>query len=179
MDKKINLIPIEMAVPARAVRIEKVLNKLILITFIVLISAFIITASFFYYYSNENSKLNKNIESSKLKISDLEKSEQKLILTKDRLSKIGLVQKTKSVNNEVKRYQKFSSTVSASEGSSIITADLTTKGSEISVLTHNSVSLAKILSPLYTLLEYSKVILTSLEYNPITGFSLNTKLKIE
>jgi len=179
MDKKINLISIEMAVPARAVKIASILNKISLVAVITLILASIIIGSIFFYYSTQNSKINKNINSSKTKITDLIKSEQKLVLAKDRLSKIEVVQTLKSSANEIKRYQKFSSVVSASTGSTISEADLNSKGTEATILSPNSDSLTQIISPLSKLLDYSAIVLSSLEYNPNSGFILNIKLETE
>ena len=179
MDKKINLIPIEMAVPARAVKIAKILNKISTVTVILLILTLIVVGSIFFYYSTQNSKINRNINSSKTKITNLEKSEQKLVLAKDRLSKIEVVQKVKSLNDEIKRYQKFSIIVSASTGSIISEADLNSKGTEVTILSQSSDSLTEIIPLLSKLKDYGKIILSSLEFNPISGFILNIKLETE
>lgn len=179
MDKKINLIPIEMAVPARAVKIAKILNKISTATIILLILAIVVIGSLFFYYSTQNTKINRNINASKTKITNLEKSEQKLVLAKDRLIKIEVVQKAKSLSDEIKRYQKFASVVSASVGSTISEADLNSKGTEVTILSQSSDSLAYIISPLSKLIDYSKIILASLEYNPSSGFILNFKLETE
>lgn len=175
--KRINLIPIEMAVPVRAVKIAKILNKLSLIVVIILILTSIIIGSIFFYYSTQNIKINRNISSSKDKITKLEKSEQKLVLAKDRLSKIEVIQKIKSVGDEVKRYQKFSSIVSASNGSIITEADLSSKGSEVSILSLNTDSLSQIITPISNLLDYNKIVLSSFEYNPSSGIVVNVRLE--
>ena len=170
MEKKINLIPTEMAVPARAVKITKIITKISTVATIFLILITLVLTSIFFYYSLEDKKIAGSVEDLKSSISKLEKNEQKLILAKDRLDKITTVQNLKSIDQEIIRYQKFAEAVKSSSGSAITEANLNSKGTEVSLLSFNSESLAQVLVPLSKLLDYKIITLLSLGYNPGTGF---------
>jgi len=179
MDKRINLIPSELAVPARAVKLARVINKFSIVATILLILTSIVLGSLFFYYSTERTKINSNINTLISKISSLEKSEQKLVLAKDRLAKIKVVSDTKSVNDEVLRYQEFSNIISNASGSAITEAVLTSKGTDASIIFQDSSSLSQVLSPLSKLTNYKKIILSSLGFNPNAGFLANILLQVE
>ncbi len=179
MDKRINLIPTEMAVPARAVKLAKIINKFSTIATILLILASVILGSLFFYYSLERTKIKNNTESLISRISSLQVSEQKLVLAKDRLAKIKIVRDSKSVNNEILRYQEFSNIIANATGSAITEAVLTSKGTDVSIIFVDSASLSEVLSPLSKLTNYKKIILSSLGFNPNTGFLANILLQYE
>lgn len=170
MEKRINLIPTEMAVPARAVKLTKTINKVSIVSVIILILTSLLLGGAFFYYSLEDKKVAASVASLKSKIVSLEKSEQKLVLAKDRIEKINIVQNAKSVNNEVLKYQKFAELVLNASGSAITEADLSSKGTEVSVLSANTSTLSLILAPLLKLTEYQKIVLTSLNFNPASGY---------
>lgn len=176
--KKINLIPAEMAVPARAVKLAKVINKVSIISVIVLMITSLAVAGLFFYYSSQSTAQAERINLLKTKISNLQKNEQKLVLAKDRLAKIDVVQKAKSVDSEVTRFKKFSDLVSSS-GSVISEANLNSKGTEVSVLSLDSSSLSNILKPLASFSDYKTIVLSSLGYNPTTGFMSTIVLSID
>lgn len=167
--KKINLIPSEMAVPAGAIKLAKLLNKISIVAVIILIVTSLSVAGLFFYFSNQDSKLSSSVASLKTKLTQLQSNEQKLVLAKDRINKIKVVQKTKSVNDEVSRFKGFSELVSAS-GSVITEANLNSKGTEVSLLSANSTVLSSILKPLASLGGYKQIILSSLGFNTGTGF---------
>lgn len=167
--KRINLIPQEMAVPATAVKTAKLLNKISTVAVIILILLSLLIAGLFIYFSNQDKTLTSKITSMKTKLTQLQSNEQKLILAKDRLTKIKNVQKAKSVNNEIGRFKSFSEMVIGS-GSIITEANLNSKGTEVSLLSSDSNTLATVLKPLATLSGYKTIVLTSLGYNAGTGF---------
>ena len=178
MQKKINLIPSDMAVPASAVKLAKLINKISVFAVIALIVTSLSVAGLFFYYSSEVSKQNARVASLKNKITTLSQNEQKLVLAKDRLAKISVVQNAKSVGNEVSRFKKFSESVSLS-GTIITEANLNSKGSEVTMLSQNSDSLAQVLKPLSKIADYKTVILSSLGFNSGTGFISTVNLEIE
>lgn len=167
--KKINLIPNEMAVPAAAVKTAKLLSKVSIIAVIILIITALSVGGLFFYFSNESTKQVARISTLKTNITNLQQNEQKLVLAKDRLAKIKIVQEAKSVNSEVTRFKDFSDMISTS-GSTITEANLTNKGTEVSLLSADSESLSLTLKPLATLSNYKTIVLSSLGYNPGTGF---------
>ncbi len=177
--KKINLIPAEMAVPARAVKVAKVINNISLVGVVVLILSIVVIGGLFFYFNSENDNLVNSISSLKSRIVSLEQNEQKLVLAKDRISKINIVQKLKSVSGEVGRFKKFSEIVASVPGAVISEANLTSKGSEVSLLAQSTDSLSGILVPLASLDEYRRITLSSLGYNPNSGYILTILLETE
>lgn len=168
-----------MAVPARAVKLAKIINKFSIVATITLILVSIVLGSLFFYYSLERTKIMNNTQNLISKISSLEKSEQKLVLAKDRLTKIKVVRDSKSVNDEILRYQEFSNIISNASGSAITEAILTSKGTDASVAFQDSSSLSQILPQLSKVASYKKVILSSIGFNPNTGFLANILLQLE
>lgn len=177
--KKINLIPTEMAVPARAVKIAALLNKISIVAVILLIISILGVGGSVYYFNNQNNSINRRIASLKSEIARLEVNEQKLVLAKDRLSKISKVQESKSVNDEISRFKKFSDIVAVNPEIVIAEANLSTKGTEVSISTPTSTALGLILAPLSNLDVYKKIIMSSLSYNVNTGFLSTISLENE
>ncbi|WKZ25749.1 MAG: hypothetical protein QY322_00325 [bacterium] len=171
--KNINLIPTEMAVPARAVKVAKVISKFSVVGSIVLLLVILSLGSYYIYLRLENEKVTSSVNTLKQTISDLSQNEQKLILAKDRLSKITVVRKAESANSEVKRYQNFLSQVVGTVGTQITEATLTTKGTEITITADSSQNLSGILKTISNVLEYERIVVSSLAYNPGSGFVAN------
>ncbi len=167
-----------MAVPASAVKLAKLINKISEFAVIALIVTSLSVAGLFFYYSSEVTKQTARVASLKNKITTLSQNEQKLVLAKDRLSKIGVVQKAKSVGDEVSRFKSFSEGVS-STGSIITEANLTSKGTEVTLLSQTSESLALVLKPLSKIADYKTVVLSSLGFNAGTGFVSTINLEVE
>lgn len=170
MDKRINLIPFEMAVPARAVRITKIINKVSTVAALLLIIFIFVVGSLIFYFTFENKKLTQNIGALKLGISALEQNEQKLVLAKDRLAKIAVVRLEKNVYEEVSKYQIFSNIISSSQGSSVTEASITPKGTEVTVVSKDSFSLSEVLTPLSKTIDYKRIILSYLAFNSGSGY---------
>lgn len=171
--KNINLIPTEMAVPARAVKVAKIISKISVVGSIVLLLVILSLGSYYIYLRLENEKVTSSVNTLKQTISDLSQNEQKLILAKDRLSKITVVRKAESANSEVKRYQNFLSQVVGTAGTQITEATLTTKGTEITITADSSQNLSGILKTIANVLEYERIVVSSLSYNPGSGFVAN------
>lgn len=178
-NKDINLIPSEMAVPARAVKFAKVISKVSIISSIVLLLVILGLGSYYIYLSLEDKKITQSVNGLKNRISALSQNEQKLILAKDRLSKITSVKKAKSANNEVTNYQKFINQISGSGEFQITEANLTTKGTEITLVSQNSSNLTGILKALDEIKGYQRVIISSLAYNQGSGFVANFLFELQ
>jgi len=175
--RKINLIPVEMAVPARAIKIAVVIRKISTILLILFIFLILTVSGVIYYYSNESNKVIQSISSLKTKVSNLQANEQKFVLAKDRLAKIAVVQNAKSVENEISRFKKFSEILQLSSDSNLSEANLSSKGSEVTVISKDSSALSLILKPLTNLTIYKNIIITSLVYNLGTGYLTTISLE--
>lgn len=175
--RKINLIPQDLAVPSKTVKLAVVINKITTTIFILVVLVVFVFGGLIYYFSNENNKLIQQTESLKSKVVSLSANEQKMVLAKDRLAKISTIEKEKNVENEVARFKTFSDFVFASPDMNLSEANLTTKGSETSLLAKNSSALSSFMTSLQNLKEYKNIVISSLSFNPNLGFLLTISLE--
>jgi len=177
--KNINLIPTEMAVPASAVKLSSLLNRISTIIFVLLILSSIAFGLSIFFLNQESGKVSRSVEALKLKISDLEQKEQKLVLVKDRIEKITAIKNSKSVNDEVSRYKAFSNLLQTTTGSTVSEANISSKGTEVVVVSQDSTSLSSLLTPLAESANYKNIIISSLGYAQNTGFLTSLILNSE
>lgn len=168
--KQINLIPPEMAVPAKAVNLARILNKVSTIGALALIVVVVVLISALVYYNIEYRKSVTNVNSLKTKIVELERSEQKLILAKDKLSKIAYIKKIDSVDDELISFMEFKSLISSPSGSAFTEISIDPVKTETSLTFLDSLNLGNALKSLSTLVNYKRIILSSLGYNSSSGF---------
>lgn len=168
--RNINLIPTEMAVPASAVKLSGLLNKISTVLVILLILSSIGFGLSVFFLNQESNKISRSVEALKLRISDLEQNEQKLVLAKDRIEKITSIKNSKSVNDDVARYKAFSTLLQTTTGSSVSEANISSKGTEVVVISQDSTSLSSLLTPLAESANYKNIIISSLGYAQGTGF---------
>lgn len=172
--RKINLIPQDLAVPAKTVKLAAIINKISTFSVIILILTIFAFGGFIYYLSQQVTTENKKVESLKSKVISLSTNEQKMVLAKDRLNKISIVQKDRSVDDEISRFKKFSDLATSSNGSiSINEANLTNKATETSVVVKDAFGRTSLLKPLADLAGYKTIVLSSLTYSPGIGFLIN------
>lgn len=168
--KTINFIPSEMAVPAKSVKLAKVLNKMSIVGVILLILTTVLAIFFFVLFSIELKKVDSSIIALKNEVSSLEKTEQKLILVKDKLGKISYVQSLDSAENEIIEFQKLNDIVNSASDSSLTEINIDLNKTEVSLTSANSDSLSSVLGLFSTIKDYGKIILTSLGLNQTSGF---------
>lgn len=160
-----------MAVPARSVSFAKGLNKLSFVGVILLSLLIIITISLFLFYSAEFKKVNAIVASLKDQVLLLEKSEQKLILIKDKLGKINYVKSLPSSENNINQFKKLNEIVSLSSDSAFTEIDIGSVKTEVSLFSKDSTALSSVLSSFVEIKDYIKITLSSLGFSPLSGFS--------
>lgn len=175
--KKINLIPTGMAVPAQAVSLARTLEKVSVVAAFILVFLIVIVGAIYLFFSLEDKKVAQNVEKLKISVTNLSQSEQKLILAKDRLSKIEATRNSPSANIEVTNYEKFSKLVNGMQESKVSEANITQKGTEITLISSSVASFTELIKPLYDFSTYKNIIVTSLGYNPSSGFMANIMLR--
>lgn len=173
MQKRINLIPLEMAVPARAVKLARLLSKISIVGTILLIISTIYVILAIVIYSVEYKKVVTSIESKKIKIVSLEKSEQKLFLAKDRTEKIVQVINLASAHKEIDKFRAFSDQMTTNPDSSFTEVSINTKKTELSISSKNSNSLTEVLKLASSIPGYKNIVLSSFGFSPATGFLSN------
>jgi hypothetical protein len=179
MEKRINLIPSDMAVPPKTVKLTKMLNKAAVMGEILLVVLFVTLTSIFVFFFLEQKKVSERIEISKQKISELETSEQRLILAKDRLEKIARIQATPSIQDDIKNFSEISNVVLNASGSALVEASIQNTKTELSVKSETADSLATFLEPVTKLKNFKSIILTSLGFGPASGFVSDLLIKNE
>ncbi len=168
MGNSINLLPVDLAPTGSIAKIANTLRKVNVLLIIVfftggaIIGAILLVTSIqIRQVSLSNNKLTTNIKS-------LEKTEQRLVLAKDRIDKAGTILKKNFVSNEVQNLQGFYSQLP--EDVVVGEVEVSEKGTDISILTTNSLSLSRLLATVVSLSIYKRVELISFNYNPSLGF---------
>ncbi len=170
MDKKINLIPADLAVSPKTVKLTNLLSKVTIIGASFLFISLIAAVSVFVYFKLQSTKVSESIDNLKTQIIALESSEQKLVITKDRLNKIALVEKLPSVKEDIVKFKDVSNVVNFAPDSSLVEANIQTTKTEFSVASKSTDSLSSFLAPLTKLTTYKNMILSSLGYSSTSGF---------
>ena len=171
--KQINLIPAEMTVPARVVKFAKLLNKISIIGSILLIIMIITAISGLVYYNLSYKNSVVNVDILKKKVADLEKSEQKLVLAKDKLSKIAYIKSINSVDDELTNFQNFKDSISSSSNTTFTEISIDPVKTETSLVFNNSNDLSSALETLQKTTKYKSIILSSLGFNLSSGYLIS------
>lgn len=170
-NKKINLLPAELSVPADTMRIIKVFNKISVFSVILLIIVTLLVTFLFVFFSDQYKKVNASVETLTNEISLLQKSEQKLFFVKKRLGEIADVKSSVSVEKDIVHFKSLDSSVSSITDSKF--ADVEIKPGEISTALSlpDSDTFSAILELFSNLKDYQKVIMSSLGFSSGSGFS--------
>jgi len=173
MDKKINLIPEELTVPSSVVKLTKLINKFSIVSVISLILTLLVMISLFVYFSFNLKNLDSSNSSLKADVVSLEKTEQQLLLTKDKLSKILLVKSLNSADTNFENYKEFKAVASEFPDLSLGESEINSKGMEISVSSNNTSSFIAFLKKIGEFNKFPNASITSLNYSPDKGLLLN------
>lgn len=173
MEKKINLIPQDLTVPVSTIRLKKILSKISIVASILLILTSLTMISLFIYYSINLKNYDLSNSSLKEEVANLEKTEQQLTLTKDRISKILLVKSLNSANTNFKNYLEFRTLVSSFADLSLGEIEINSKGMDVSISSNNTSSFIDFLKSLKQFDKYPNVLVSSLSLSPKTGLLLN------
>lgn len=175
--KQINLIPTEMAVPAKTVTISKSLNKISTIGATFLLVMVLASISILVYYNMQYKKIVYDTDILKDKIGILERSEQKLVLAKDKLAKITQIKKADFVDDELSSFENFEQQILAMDESALSETDISPLKIKTSLSFKTSSYLTSSLEFLSKFPKFKRIILTSLNYNPSAGFLVDITLE--
>ena len=169
MEKKINLIPSEMAVPPKTIKVGKLIYKIATIGSIILVMIVTLSISAFIYFKFELGKINSNNDDLKSQILVLEQSDQKLILTKNRLAKIEVIKSMPSIKDDLIKFNDVTTLLSTIPETELIDVSIQPSKTQFSVNSKNSSSFAEFLEPISKLTKYKNVILSSFNFNQNSG----------
>jgi hypothetical protein len=171
MEKRINLIPLEMAVPARAVKLAKLLNKLSVVGIVVFIVSVVTVISLLVFYSFELKNVTIATNQLKSRVVELEKNEQKLYLAKNRIEKIAEVRKLQSVAQELVKFQGLTRNMALYPDSTYSEIIISPAKSELTVFSKSSIALSEVLKLITDLVGYKNIVLSSLGFSPTSGYT--------
>jgi hypothetical protein len=170
MAVNLNLLPPELAVSKSLGNIIKTVRALGVIG----IAAFLVFGAgigiFFIISTISLNGINSNIKSLEAQISAQQKSEQQIILLKNRIAKIAAVQTTPSSLPSLTVIEPFLSALSAN--TSIGQMAINPKGSTISLSFGNNTDLSQFLNSIKSSPAFSTVNVTSFSFSPATGYQL-------
>lgn len=164
----INLLPEELKPSGSVLKISAKLNKIALLGVVVLLISIIISLGAYLLLGQRLSASLVKQEDLKVQIKALEKTEQRLVLVKDRLTKISSVSSKPRANDEVEKLSFVSGLFP--EGSIVERLELDKNDARISISADNLRTIASYLASVISSGEYTKINLVSLEFNPKEGY---------
>ena len=170
MKKQINLIPSELSVPTKFVNLGNNLTKLTTLGGIILTVLVLGLVLGLVFLNLEYKKSISNVDTLKSQIVDLERNEQRLVLAKDKLSKVSTVLKIDAVDDELLAFQNFESFLSGAPGSSFSEITMSPDKTDTSLAFSDSNSLSTLLSSLSGLAEYKQIVLSAFGFNSTSGY---------
>lgn len=168
MEKKINLIPADLAVNSLTNRVKNGLSTASLVgalATVVMIAALTVMA---ILYNSRLNNLERSITSLKSQVTQLEASEQRLVLAKDRLNKIKAIRQDDSATDEISVYKQMA----GKSGSEVkfTEVNIESKKLESSVLSTSSQPISAFLKSLTEITGVKKIILSTLSFSPTSGY---------
>lgn len=175
MAVRINLLPEEKRVSgdlAQVLRIGRMLSVISLAGFLVFGFGL---GAFFIFSSIQLNSVNKNNDSLKSQVSTLETSESRLVLLKDRLSK---VKKIENLPSSIDDLNKFNTTLDALGGSTSLN-ELDIENGKITTTANFSSyqDLNSFIQSLSSNTAFSQVDVPSFGFNPSTGYLVNVSIE--
>lgn len=174
MALKINLLPPESTVSGpmgQLIKITRALNIILLGGFILF--AFGLSA-FFIFNSLKLQNINSEIAQLKSSVSAQESSEQQVVLLKDRLGKVQLLQSLPSSMKNMVNIDNFLATI---EGNATLTElDVDSQKTDISMLFRNNADLSNFLRSITSSKLFKSATLSSFGFNPASGYLVSIHL---
>ena len=171
---KINLLPPESTVSGplgQVIKVTRMLNVIFLGGFIVFI---FVLGGLFIFNSLKLQNLNTNIAQLKSQVSAQETSEQQVVLLKDRIGKIQLLQ---TLPNSMKNITNIDTFLNTVEGNSTLTElDVDSQKTDISMLFSNNNDLSNFLKSITSSKLFKSAVLSSFGFNPASGYLVSIHL---
>lgn len=170
----VNLLPQELRPKGYLVKLSKTIKKFALLaTVVMLVTASVVLASYLLLKYQISSSIKKQNEL-KGNIKALEQTEQKIILIRDRLDKIGEIESTENIKGGVGILDDVLRTVQ--ENVFFKEVELKPANAQIVIVAGNSLELTRFLSNLMSQVNLVRIDLVSLEYSPTKGYEMKLSL---
>lgn len=172
-NKKINLVPEDLRVSPKTFQYASFLTKISTVVVILLLLVIVSLGGLFFYFSSQVKTATAAVDSLKQEVVSLESSEQKLVLIKDRLTKVSELKNTLSAGDEIEDFQTLKNLITNPDEARIVDVNIEKGKVETSFFTSSSSALSSFLEGLTNSSGFKSVMLSSLGYNKVTGYALN------
>lgn len=173
MATKINLLPVELGAGRSVLQVAKVLNKVSIIAGVIFLVAGVLGIVYLFILQSQiSSQVNKNNQL-QTSIKNLQATEQKFVLIKDRIGKIKsiLSQKTAYANSE--NIQSILLGLPADVG--LDEADISPAQARFSVTSKTSLGMVSFLTNLTSGTKYKQILLKNFSFRPSSGYSITVE----
>lgn len=175
MAVKLNLLPPEYTTTKGLGSLLKATRALGIISIAVFIVFTLGVSAFFVISTLTLKNLNSDLDSLKGQISSQEKSEQQIVLLKDRLSKIKSIIGTEDASNVLSDVNPY--VTGLPTDSTLGELDLDSLSADFSVTFRSNSNLSAFMSQISQVKEFQNVRLTSFAYNPESGYTIGVSLE--
>jgi len=167
---EINLLPQELKPDVKVLKLSKSLRNLALVAIILFVFSlvlFFVSSYFIDYRISVVSAKQKDLES---QIKAMEKTEQRLVLIKDRLNKIGTIVENPRANDEVIRLSSVTSLFP--DNTFVEEIELEKNNAVVAILAENLDTVASYLATVISSGNFSKINLAYLKFDPEEGYKI-------
>ena len=159
-----------MIVPAKSVKLYKSLTKFSMFGTVFLSILAVASIVGFIFLKIQYSQIANNINILKKRIVELEKNEQKLILAKDKLSKIEYILSLDAIDVELSDFKDFQNSISSESGILFSDISIDPQKTEVALSIKDTNQLSSVLKNIGLYAKKSSVILSSLGFNSNSGY---------
>lgn len=164
----INLLPTDLSPKGPVVKLATILKNVATVSFLIFFLAVLGMAALFILNSVTLRTIGERSEALKTSIASLEETEQRLVLVRDRLSKVKQVLGAESGIEEVEGLEKITTGLGA--GTTLSEAVVDKDSLEVTFIVSSSTELAQLMSKVISQDSFKKVELTALSFNPSAGY---------
>jgi hypothetical protein len=165
---EINLLPQEMKPSGLIIKLSANLKKAAFLGVLILLISVSLSLGTYIFFSQRVSASLSNQEELKNQIKALERTEQRLVLVKDRLEKINFLNRQPRANDEVEKLNFVTGLFP--QDTFVERIDLEKNNAKIAISSTNLDNIATYLASVISSGKYVQINLVSLEFNPLQGY---------
>lgn len=172
----INLLPIELAPKSSIIKLAKFLKKVALFGYILFTVSIVVAIAVFFLVNNQLKKAISEQEGLKVSIEALQETEQKLLLTQDRLKKSKLVLGMATAEDEIVALESF--VANLPEGVVLGGSELSADNMNMSFSIKTSDAFSDLLAMMYESELFESIVISSASLTPSGTFEASFSLSI-
>jgi len=167
---KINLLPPELSPQKSLLRIADILTKVLYVVVTVFLISILTFLGIFIIDNKKIKTLNTQKDMLSKQINEYQKTEQQVVLAKDRMTKIKDIWKLQGIKKALESFEELS--INLPEGVLIKDAKISSAKSEVSTEAFSSLSVSKFMAYLVSSDIYKIIRLKNFSFNPNYGFRI-------